>query len=181
MPTRLVVSFIVALVSLPALGQEPIPQPFLIELARDLAAIQQVEGLSENPTVRVTGADANVHAAAGLRAQVIGSLSAGSEARVINKSGDWYEVVMPDRRIGWVRTRDVEPSSEATEELFAFRGQVLAEKDDPTWFEGRVLTLLERAAAFKQAYSDNPYVTVAGFEISLSISGPALGMSFEFK
>jgi hypothetical protein len=101
MPTRLIASLIAGLVSLPALGQERIPQPFLIELARDLAAIQQVKGPSENPTLRVVGADANVHAAPGLGAQVIGSLNAGTEARVIDKSGDWYEIVMPDQR-GWL-------------------------------------------------------------------------------
>jgi hypothetical protein len=80
------------------------------------------------------------------------------------------------------------PNSGTIEELLspaellaARRVKLSGGMDEPDWSEGRVLTLLERAAAFRQAYSDNPYVTVAGFEISLSLTGPTLGMSFEFK
>ena len=52
---------------------------------------------------------------------------------------------------------------------------------EPGWFEGQILSLLARAATFRDAYRVNPYVNVSGFDISLGLTGPTLGMSFEFK
>jgi hypothetical protein len=79
MPTRFVVSLIAGLVSLPAFGQEPIPQSFLENLARDLAELQ-AEPAPEGLSVRVVNNNANVYAGADVDTRVITSLDFGAKA-----------------------------------------------------------------------------------------------------
>jgi hypothetical protein len=181
MAPRLVVSLIAGLVSLPALAQERIPQSFLEELARDLAAVQQTEQPPTSPSVRVVNDGTKVYAGAATDTEPIASLETGAHAQVINNVGDWYGVLLPDKSVGWVQTRDVAPLPDTWPAQYLGPPKLDLSSAQPGWFEAQVLSLLERAAAFRQAYANNPYVTVRGFDIGLSLTGPTLGMSFEFK
>jgi hypothetical protein len=87
--------------------------------------------------------------------------------------------MLPNNQVGWVQTRNVTPASETME--WGRDPDKEANLTQSGWFQERILALLERAATFRETYQDNPYVTVRGFEISLSLTGPTLGMSFEFK
>lgn len=186
MVTRLLVCLIVGFFSLPAQAQEPIPRSFLEDLARDLSELQPEP--SAGFDVGVVNDDTNVHSGIGTDTKIVGRLKAGDRATVIGQAGNWYGVVLPGKQVGWIQTPNLSLArgsfSATRDEMLAageFRSDYEFLSADYGLFENRVLTLLERAAAFRDTYRDNPYVVVRGFDISLSLTGPTLGMSFEFK
>jgi hypothetical protein len=186
MPIRSIVSLLVVLVPLPGFSQEPIPQSFLEGLARDLATLQAPPDSALRPfSVRMVES-APVYAGAGTDTREIGRLRIGDEAPVIDNAGSWYAIQLPNEASGWVQARNVAPvlktflSDTEAAKLAAAKARALGGTDQG-WFQDNILSLLERASAFRESYQDNPYVTVSGFDISLSITGPSLGMSFEFK
>jgi hypothetical protein len=194
---RLIVSLLVAVVS-PAFGQEEIPQSFLEELARDLAELQQPVQVARQLSVRAITDDSKVYAGASTATRQIGRLAIGDEAPVLDNTGGWYAIQLPNESSGWVQARNVAPvaktfsattgqlrlSEEQAAELF--RSGQLSVGDDPFsqnetgWVERKILSLLERASNFRDAYQNNPYVIVRGFDLNVSVP-PSLGISFEFK
>ena len=109
MLSRLIVSLIMLLVSLPAFGQEPIPESFLEELARDLATLQAPPaGALTPPSVRMVD-NATVYAGAGTDTREIGRLGIGDEAPVLDNAGSWYAIMLPNKTSGWVQARNVAP------------------------------------------------------------------------
>jgi hypothetical protein len=197
---RLIISMLVVVVSPPAVGQEEIPQSFFEELARDLAELQQPIPAARQLSVRAVTDDSKVFAGASTDTRQIGRLAIGDEARVLDNTGGWYAIQLPNESAtGWVQARNVAPvaktfssaitaplrlSEEQAAELFR-SGQVSV-GDDPFsqtetgWVERQILSLLERASNFRDSYQSNPYVIVRGFDLNVTVP-PSLGISFEFK
>jgi hypothetical protein len=98
----------------------------------------------------------------------IANLNLQEQYTIVGKSGDWlavqFEKSGTSSKVGWVQQAAV--ATGATEEA--------------GWWDRQILSLLEEAAALKQEYDTNPYVTVTGFSMSLSFP-PSLDVQFEFK
>lgn len=53
-------------------------------------------------TFTVQGARVNIRSGPGTTYSVITVVSAGQRLKGLGKQGDWYQVELPDGRIGWI-------------------------------------------------------------------------------
>lgn len=96
---------------------------------------------------------------------------------VIDKAGDWYAVKIPENiggvSSGWIQAADVVPIPSAFPSTpQPFQASSVA---DSIYRE-----LTQRAVRFRDAYRNNPYISVTGFSVNVGVP-PSVSISFEFK
>jgi murein DD-endopeptidase MepM/ murein hydrolase activator NlpD len=82
--------------------------------------------------VRATDEGVNVRAAPSLGAEVDEELERFAPLRVLGGSGEWYRVVLPDARTGWVAARAVEPVDQPIGRALVDARETLRVRPDPT-------------------------------------------------
>ncbi|MCC5812008.1 MAG: SH3 domain-containing protein [Ectothiorhodospiraceae bacterium] len=183
------VAFALLFVPLGVYGQQTtssIPDEVFDQLAAELAELHEALLLGQQEmveasttefqqapnSVTVTAERAPVRAGASDEADEIALLTQGEQLRVIDKVGEWYAVEYAPMQSGWLSAEGVVPIG-MLPLVGPMEGIAAAQR--------RIFrNLVERAASLRDSYSNNPYLSVSGFSIDLSVP-PALTISFEFK
>lgn len=130
--------------------------------------------------VEVTGAKPAVRAGASKGANKLLEPKRGEKFLVLDKADDWYAVKLPQpvegHMTGWVNASDVIVEKAVDASL---TGQVVATPSRAV-AEDVFRMLTERAGRIRDAYKDNPYVSVSGFTVNVGVP-PSVGVNFEFK
>ena len=171
-----------------------IPKPVLDGLAKDLAQLHQavLEAQRKQQAyemasakfpwlgvnqITITSPSAGVRAGANDKAPLLLSAQKNQIFPVIDKAGDWYAVALREKihgvSSGWVRAADSVPTMRAVQTTPA--GQQPSSLADDIFRE-----LTERAVRFRDAYRNNPYISVTGFSVNVGVP-PSVSISFEFK
>lgn len=171
-----------------------IPDPVIRTLAKDLAELQQAVLAAQKQqqagidkmnvfsqagvaSITVTSAYAKVRAGAADGAPPLAQIAAGKKFRVVDKMDNWYAVSL-DKPIkglqtGWVSAADAVP-------MLAGGDVIPSLVQQQTASEAVFRSLTEHAARLRQAYKDNPYVSVSGFQVN--VGAPlSVSINFEFK
>lgn len=165
---------IIMLLPMASFAQEQsIPEPVLKELSRDLADMHQAlvkaqtSLTSGSEFVAVEVQSAEIHSTPNPSSAVLARVEAGEPFRVVQRSGDWYQVESDANSSGWLKADAVRPlsstvpaSQSSTERLFA--------------------ELTDKAARLRDRYRDNEYISISGFTIEISVP-PSVSIDFEFK
>lgn len=167
--------------------KQTVPASVIEQLSRDLTDLQRTvrEGQTspnKNPSlatfetapattiVKVTEAGAPIREGAAVKAASLTTAKAGQQFQVVDRAGDWYAISLPNGvngiNTGWVNAASVVP--------VGFSGFVQRTAD------AALQKGIEKAVELKDAYANNPYISVSGFSISAG-TDTSISMSFEFK
>lgn len=63
---------------------------------------EQIEALPARSVVYVTGSMVNIRSGPGTQYHVIGKVNQGCQVTILEQSGGWYKVRLPDGKLGWI-------------------------------------------------------------------------------
>jgi SH3 domain-containing protein len=153
--------------------------------------------------IEVTRDNAKVRGGADFSAPVELSAKMGQKLPVLDRSNDFYAVGLPDGKAGWITSADVKPTVIDPETasklnnnavLKNWKGaKIVNDTDDVATLlssagaqissalsEKIYKAMTDAAVGFKDSYKDNPYFSVTGFTVVVSLP-PALNLDFSFK
>ena len=171
-----------------AYGQESqsMPPDFAEKMARDLAAIYN--GGSNDQQLAIAGAlfqklevtsdNAALLAGASETAPELEPIMAGTNITAVTQAGPWFGVQVPGGKAGWVNSKYVAPL--AWDDQAGQGSNVAWNTGVQDTLQKKIEELLIRGGQFRDAYKDNPYVSVDGFALSVGLT-PGLDVNFTFK
>lgn len=124
------------------------------------------------PNFEVTAKSATIYEHPNTEAQGVAIVGKGWRLNVLGTQDDWFMVTVPYTKnavMGYVSKK----LGVATIQPASFQASAR------NWWQSKVAELLRNAAEMKNAYSNNPYVRIPGFSVSLGIT-PSLNINFDF-
>jgi hypothetical protein len=125
--------------------------------------------------VSVTADKGTVYIGADAKAPIVQTVQKGQKFKVVDKVSDWYAVAFDQpvhgMETGWVKAAQVVPQT-----YFP----ISTAPPDKSLTDRVYEKIVASVKAFRDRYETNPYVTVKGFSVDISVP-PSVSISFEFK